>query len=139
MKILYIDTNIFLNVLFAEDKFADASMRLLNSIEEERYSAVTSLLTLMEIHRVLQKRRKRELEIKNAIRNILNLSLKVIVPESADMVVAYQLIKELRIDPADSIHVALAKEVADIFISRDKYLVSKIKSVITTKNPEELM
>lgn len=139
MRALYIDTNIFLNVLFAEEKFVDASLNLLNSIEEEKYSAATSLLTFMEIHRVLQKRRKREVEINNAIKKMLNLSLKVIIPEGVDMVEAYQLVKELKIDPADSIHVAVAKEVADVFISRDKYLVSKIKTVITTKIPEELV
>ncbi len=55
MKVLYIDTNIFLNLLLKEELFIEKSRKLINMINNKEFKGITSILTLMEIYRVLQK------------------------------------------------------------------------------------
>jgi len=138
MIVLYLDTNIFLNILLEEGVFVESSRDLLQAIEQKKYKASTSILTLMEIHRILQKQGKKEMEIDKAIQSISGLPIEISLPEGPDLLNAYEIIKRLKIDPADSIHLAMAMERNAVFVSRDNTLIKKIKNTIKTAIPEKL-
>lgn len=139
METLYLDSNILLNVLLEEEGLAESSYRLLQDIEEGKYAATTSLLTIMEIHRVLQKQGKTENKIAEAIRKIPGMGVEIIIPEREEMISAYDLIRTLRLDPADAIHLASATASATVFVTRDAELSRKIKKTIRVAQPEQLL
>ncbi|MBU4266649.1 MAG: type II toxin-antitoxin system VapC family toxin [Candidatus Altiarchaeales archaeon] len=138
MGTLYLDSNILLNVLLEEEDFVESSFELLQDIEAGKYSALTSLLTIMEIHRILQKHGKKEKEIAEVIQKIPGIGIEIIIPEREDMVSSYEFVRTLKIDPADSIHLSVAMESSTIFVTRDEELSKKISSVIKVVKPEEL-
>ena len=86
METLYLDSNILLNVLLEEEDFVESSFKLLQDIEKGRYSAVTSLLTIMEIHRIFQKHGKAENEIAEVIQKIPGIGIEIIIPEREDII-----------------------------------------------------
>ncbi len=139
MIVLYIDTNIFLNILLEEEGFCDTSEILINKILEDKYRGITSLLSFMEIHRIIQKQNKSEDEIKNAINMIRETDIEIIIPDSYDFINAYNYLQTLKIDPIDSIHIAIAIDNKAIFITRDEKLTAKIKRIIEVKTPEEVI
>ena len=140
MNTLYLDTNIFLNIILKENDFYESSSKLMQSIELNEYLAITSFLTIMEVHRVLQKQNKTLQEIENIIENIQQLKIKIIIPESTDIISAYELLKLYNLNPPDAIHIAIALENANYFITRDETLLKKerIKSVLEIQKPDKL-
>ena len=138
METLYLDSNILLNVLLEEEDFVESSFKLLQDIEKGRYSAVTSLLTIMEIHRIFQKHGKAENEIAEVIQKIPGIGIEIIIPEREDIISSYEFIRTLRIDPADSIHLSVAVASSTIFVTRDIELGKKIKKIIKVEEPEHL-
>ena len=138
METLYIDSNIFLNVVLEEESSADSSYQLLRDIEKGKYSSVTSILTVMEIHRILQKYGKEEHIIGDLIQTIPSIGIEIIVPGGEDLMAAYEYVRTSKIDPADAIHLSIAVSSSTVFITRDKELAGKIKKTIKTKTPEEL-
>ncbi len=139
METLYIDTNILLNVILEEELFVETSFRLLKDIEAGKYSAVTSLLTLMEIHRILQKEGKVEKDITDVVQKIPQIGISLVVPDRDDIIRSYEFIKNLWIDPMDSIHLSVAIEMSTIFITRDIELTKKIRSVLKVMTPDDLI
>ncbi len=138
MEKLYLDSNILLNVLLEEEEFVDSSFKLLQKIEAGEYSAVTSLLTIMEIHRILQKYGKKEGEISEVIQKIPSVGIEIILPERDDIISSYEFVRNHKIDPVDSIHLSIAMESSTVFVTRDVELTKKISSVIKVVNPEDL-
>lgn len=138
METLYLNSNILLNVLLEEEDSVESSFELLQDIEKGRYSAVTSLMTIMEIHRILQKHGKAENEIAEVIQKIPGIGIEIIIPEREDMISSYEFVRTLRIDPADSIHLSVAVASSTIFITRDIGLSKKIKEIIKVEEPEYL-
>lgn len=139
MKTLYIDTNIFLNVLFQEEGLFEASLKILNAIEQEKYAGIISLLTLMEIHRVLQKQGKKEDDIQEAISKIREIRYAIVVPAETEIIAAYEMIQQFKVDPMDAMHLAISAEAAaDVFVTRDEKLLRLKGTRFNTKKPEEL-
>ncbi len=138
MDTLYLDSNILLNVLLEEEDFVESSFKLLQNIEKNKYPAVTSLLTIMEIHRILQKHGKTENEITEVIQKIPSIGIEIIIPEREDMISSYESVRRHRIDPADSIHLSVAVASSTIFVTRDIELSKKIKKTIKIVKPEDL-
>lgn len=136
---LYLDTNIFLNLLFNEEISSYNSEKLLNQINDGIYTGLTSILTIMEIYRVLQKQGIQEKSIEVAIDKILKLNMEIIIPEGYIFIQAYSLIKNLQTDIDDSIHLAIVKENEAILITRDKKLFNKAIKIISVKTPEEIL
>ena len=137
MDTLYLDSNILLNVLLEEEGLAESTYKLLQDIEKGRYSAVTSIMTILEIHRVLQKYGKEEGVIENIIQGISSTCIAIIVPERDDLIAAYEYLRTCRIDPADAIHLSVATASSTIFVTRDKELGGKIANIIKTRRPED--
>jgi predicted nucleic acid-binding protein len=138
METLYLDSNIILNVLLDETGLAGASLSLLQKVESGEYCATLSILAVMEIHRVLQKQGKPEEEITDAIRKIPSMGIEIMIPEGGEMISAYEYVKLLRVDPADSIHLSCALASSSVFVTRDKELAKKIRKLIRIAEPEEL-
>jgi predicted nucleic acid-binding protein len=67
METLYIDSNIFLNVLLEEEGLAASSLDLLQKVESGKYSDSNVDPSFMEIHRILQKQGKTEEQITNTV------------------------------------------------------------------------
>ncbi|MFZ2456555.1 MAG: PIN domain-containing protein [Candidatus Altiarchaeia archaeon] len=108
IETLYLDSNILLNVLLEDAGLAGASLSLLQKVESGKYSATMSIFAVMEIHRILQKQGKTEEEITDAVRKIPSLGIEIMIPEGSEMISAYEYVKTLRVDPADSIHLSCA-------------------------------
>ena len=138
MKTIYLDTNIFLNVLLEEKEFVESSFQLLSDIEIGKFKTITSFITLMEIHRILQKNGKDEAIIEKVIKTISTSSIEIDLPDGIDMFNAYELLKKYKLDPIDALHVNTAVEQGAIFVSRDNVLIKKVKSIIKTAIPEEI-
>lgn len=139
MKKLYLDTNIFLNVLFQEDGFFETSYRLLQSIEAGKYEGMTSLLTFMEIHRVLQKQKKSEEHIKKALHRIRETPLNVVIPTEVEIISAYEMVQKFKLDPMDAMHVAIYAEAADGFVTRDEKVLKVIGAHFDAGTPEDFL
>ena len=139
MKVLYIDTNIFLNLLLKEELFIEKSRKLINMINNKEFKGLTSILTLMEIYRVLQKQNVKNKIIDEAIKRILEMEIEIIIPESYVFIQAYDLVKKYRIDIDDALHLAIAISNDAILVTWDEKFLKKSKRIIETKTPEEII
>jgi len=139
MKFLYIDTNIFLNLLLKEELFIEKSRKLINMINNKEFKGLTSILTLMEIYRVLQKQNVKNKIIDEAIKRILEMEIEIIIPESYVFIQAYDLVKKYRIDIDDALHLAIAISNDAILVTWDEKFLKKSKRIIETKTPEEII
>jgi len=139
MKVLYIDTNIFLNLLLKEELFIEKSRKLINMINDKKFKGITSILTLMEIYRVLQKQKVKNETIDEAVKKIVEMEVEIIIPESYVFIQAYDLVKKYRIDIDDALHLAIAISNDAILVTWDEKFLKKSKRIIETKTPEDII
>ena len=139
MKVLYIDTNIFLNLLLKEELFIEKSRKLINMINDKEFKGITSILTLMEIYRVLQKQKVKNETIDEAVKKIVEMEIEIIIPESYAFIQAYDLVKKYRIDIDDALHLAIAINNDAILVTWDEKFLKKSRRVIAVKRPDEII
>ncbi|MCL4435684.1 MAG: type II toxin-antitoxin system VapC family toxin [Thaumarchaeota archaeon] len=136
----YLDTNIFLNVIYNEHDFAQGSEHLLRSIQEGKLAGTTSSVTLTEIALDLAKMRNRD-KIDQALGLIERMPNLTICPlGSWTAKLAVKLVLDSSITIHDAYHSATAIEhKADIFVTRDSYLAKKLKNAVKVSEPEVLI
>ena len=136
----YIDTHIFLNVIFNEQLFVTSSTQLLRKIQEGKLVGITSSVTEAEIALDLVKTGNRE-KIDQALGLIESMMNLTICPlDSWTAKLAVKLILDSGITIHDAYHSATAIEhKAHIFVTRDKSLREKLKKVVKVSEPESLM
>lgn len=136
----YLDTNIFLNVLYDEQLFVTSSTQLLRNIQEGKLVGVTSSVTEAEIALDLAKTGNRE-KIDQALGLIEGMTNLTICPlDSWTAKLAVKLILDSGITIHDAYHSATAIEhKAHIFVTRDKSLKEKLKKVVRVSEPEALI
>lgn len=137
MKV-YIDTNIFLNVLLEENGFFEKSANFFEKINSEKLIGITSIFTVMEIARILQKHNAETNRIKEMIFDLRNSKIETIVPSEMTLLNSLDFVIELKIDPTDALHLAVAVNDADVFITRDIEFAKRITQKIEVKLPEEI-
>lgn len=139
-KRVFIDSNIFLNFLLKEEGLYEGSKRLLSRIEKGDMEGITTLLNIMEILAVLRKRsRIKDSEIIRDVETIGEIqNLEVVIPDEIHIIQAFEIQKRLKLLPIDAVLVSTAKDLSDIFVSRDTELRQKISDFMQAAAPEDL-
>ncbi len=136
----YLDTNIFLNVIYDEHGFAQGSEHLLRRIQEGKLVGTTSSVTLTEIALDLAKMGNRD-KVDQALGLIERMPNLTICPlGSWTAKLAVKLVLDSGITIHDAYHGATAIEhKAEVFVTRDKYLAKKLKKAVEVSDPEALI
>lgn len=136
---LYLDSNIFLNVIYREAPLNEASGKLLEKVELGELQALTSAVTILEVKLVMARLGDWSAAGRAAaiIKDLKNLRI-VPLNESTDDLAADHVVED-KITVHDAYHLATAvTEKAEIFVTRDEELGVKIRRYIKVMAPEEL-
>jgi len=122
---LFIDTNIFLDLLLKRDGYKDALM-VVNSVAEGRFDAVLLDITILNIDYVAKKQVK---DIRDFLR-LLTLYFTIVGAENRELQEALELKNS---DLEDNLQYTLAlKSGCDIIISNDNTFFSDELEVLTS-------
>lgn len=140
MVLYYIDTNIFLNVIYNEARFVEASARLLSSVQSGEADAITASITETEIGLDLAKTGNRD-KIDNALRLIEGMmNLRICPLDSWGAKFAVSLVLDHGVTVHDAYHGACAIEnKASVFVTRDRLLKKKLGKLMQVSEPEALI
>jgi predicted nucleic acid-binding protein len=136
---VYLDTNIFLNVVYKELPFQASSAALLRRIQANDLHAITSVVTLAEVMLVMDASGF-GVEAEKALLVIEDIRYLSIVPldkEVSREAARYVLKDKITIHDAYHLATALQSEV-QYFVTRDKSLSNKIKKYIGAATPEQV-
>lgn len=136
----YLDTNIFLNVVYNEQPFVESSLQLLRQIQEGRLVGLTSSVTEIEIALDLAKTGNRDKvdQTLGLIERMANLTICPLNSWTAKM--AAKLVLDSGMMIHDAYHSATAIEhKADVFVTRDKQLKKKLKTQVKVSEPDALI
>jgi predicted nucleic acid-binding protein len=133
---VFLDSDVLLNWLCREvdpnSQFElwKAPYEIIKGIEEDRIKGRTSLVNLMEIRFVLRRKKKwAEEEITDTFARIQGMSeLTVIVPQGKDMISAFNLQAQMKLDPFDALYLGMSEECAHI-VTRDRDFMDIANSV----------
>jgi predicted nucleic acid-binding protein len=134
----YVDTNVFLNVIYKETVLNERSSVFLKKIHAGKLHAMTSSVTLMEIILDMAESGFSEI-IEVAVASIEDLHNLEIVPLDRSMtkLAADHVIKE-KLTIHDAYHLATAtSKKARVFVTRDEQLSRKIARYMKATVPEE--
>ena len=138
-KRVFIDSNIFLNILLKEEKDFEPSFELLKSIEKGEYVGMTTLVNLMEILFILRKISKNNKKSIDTVENLFQIqNLNVMIPNEFNITEAYLLQRDFGLNPNDAIFVSVAKNNSDVFVTRDLELKKRSSKIIKCLKPEGL-
>jgi len=137
MTAYYIDTNIFLNVIYKEQEFFEMSKKFLQRIHSGESQALTSSITLLEITLDMAESGYTTLADK-AIASIEDMHSLDIIPLDKTMTKqAATLVLKDNLTIHDAYHLATALcQKAEAFITRDVELQRKINRHIKPASPE---
>lgn len=137
MQKIFLDSNIFLNLLL-KDEFFEGSKKLFEKIENNEIKAMTSLINLMEVLAVLRKKSsKSDKEIIKDVEQLGEMkNLFIIVPNEFHIADAFEIQKQIKTLPTDSILISIARDFSEAFITRDKELQRKAGLFIPSISPE---
>jgi predicted nucleic acid-binding protein len=139
VDICYLDTNIFLNVIYAEPAYSVSSSLLLHRIQDGHVTGVTSSVTETEIGLDLAATGNRD-KIDQAlmlVERMQNLQISPLGPLTARLAVRLALERGLTVH--DAYHAATAVESkASVFVSRDRHLRKKLKGLLDVLEPESM-
>lgn len=123
----YVDTNIFLNVIYKEPGFYRESLELLKKIHKGEYSALTSSITLLEVILDMTESGYGELADKAvaSIEDIRNLQIVALDKTMTKQATTFVLKDNLTIHDAYHLATALCHK-AETFVTRDEKLRKKI-------------
>lgn len=139
VRIYYLDTNIFLNVIYEETPFAKGSRLLLENIQSKRVEAITSSITETEVALDLASTGNRD-KTDDALRLIERMENLTICPVSSYVAkLAAKLVLDSRLSIHDAYHGATAVEnKADVFVTRDRSLGNRLRKTIDVSEPERV-
>ncbi len=140
MNTYYIDTNIFLNVIYNEPHYVDASIKLLDSIQRGEATSLTASITETEIGLDLARTGNRG-KIDEALRLIERMAnLRICPLDTWTARLAVSLVLDHGMTVHDAYHAASALEnKASIFVTRDRLLKKKLDKMISVSEPEALV
>jgi len=137
--VCYLDTNIFLNVIYAEPLYSKGSYSLLQRIQEGKLAGITSSVTETEIGLDMAKTGSTE-KIDEALRLLERMqNLEITSLSSLAARLALRLVLERRLTVHDAYHVATALEgKASVFVTRDRHLQRKLQGLLYASEPERI-
>jgi len=140
MTVYYLDTNIFLNVIYREEGLYEKSRDFLQRIDDREHEALTSSITLLEVALDMAKSGFAELTDKAlaSIEDIQNLDLISLDSVMTKQAAAFVLGDNLTIHDAYHLSTSLCRK-AEAFVTRDGELQKKIRRYIKVVTPEEVL
>ena len=128
IKILYIDSNIFIFASTNKGKLGQNCRKIIKLTNEHKISCATSFLVLDEVMWVLKKNIGRESAIK-IIKAILSMPIKWIDVDKSIMINTIEIFEKTKLDPRDSIHIASMKKMGLSTIISEDNDFDKIKGI----------
>ncbi len=137
---LVIDANVFLNVIFEERQFLDASKKLLRQIELKKFDAYVSPITLAEIIWIVYKESgyRKAKEVQSYLRELAELEIVKVIPLGDSLVYGMvNLVEKYNLSFVDALVVLTAVNLKGTLVTRD----NKLKRIreIKVKIPNELV
>ncbi len=136
--LLYIDTNVFLNVIYRERKMLEASKKLLGKVEKGDLQAITSCVTLMEIKLDMVRSGHKGAADKAValVEDIAGLTILSLDQTMVKVAAEHVLQDGLTVHDAYHLSTALCGN-ANTFVTRDEDLMKKISKHINATQPKE--
>jgi len=136
----YVDTNIFLNIIYKEPKVYEKSRKFLEEVHAGSITALTSSVTLLELKLDLAEGGYPEIAEKatSLIEDVKNLEITPLDKTMTKLAADHVLKDKLTIHDAYHLATALCRR-AETFITRDEELAEKIVKYIAVKIPEEIL
>lgn len=140
MTSYYVDTNIFLNVIYKEPEFRGKSREFLQRIDNGEFHALTSSVTLLEIMLDMTESGYLELTSKAiaSIEDMHHLEIASLDKAMTKQAAVFVIRDGLTIHDAYHIATALCMK-TEAFVTRDQKLKRKIGRYIKTLTPEEIL
>ena len=138
MKIV-LDANVFLNVIFEEKQFLEASRKMLKQIEMKKHDAYISSITLAEIVWIVHKESgyKKAKEVQSYLRELSELQIiKVLTLENSIVYGMLNLVEKYNLTFVDALIVSTAIKTKSNLVTRDDEIKKKIKE-IKVKIPDD--
>lgn len=137
---LYLDTNIFLNVIYKESRFGTKSAELLRRVQTREKQAITSAVTLLELLLDMAESGFGD-QTEVAIAALEDLIALTIVPlDKAMSKTAAEHVLQDNLTIHDAYHLATAlHSQASHFVTRDRNLSRKIAKYVKVVTPEEVI
>lgn len=137
---LVIDANVFLNVIFEERQFLEASKKLLRQIELKKFDAYISPITLAEIIWIVYKESgyRKAKEVQSYLRELAELEIVKVIPLEDNLVYGMvNLVEKYNLSFVDALVVSTAVNLKSTLVTRD----NKLKRIreIKVKIPNELV
>lgn len=137
---LVIDANVFLNVIFEERQFLEASKKLLRQIELKKFDAYISPITLAEIIWIVYKESgyRKAKEVQSYLRELAELEIVKVIPLEDNLVYGMvNLVEKYNLSFVDALVVLTAVNLKSTLVTRD----NKLKRIreIKVKIPNELV
>jgi predicted nucleic acid-binding protein len=140
-SLLYLDTNIFLNVIYKEVLFEQSSNKLLQTLQKgNRFTAVTSSVTLFEMILDMGSAGFAEAadKVTLAMEDIPFLNI-VSLNKMMSTLAARYLLEEKSLKSHDAYHLAAATvSGADLFVTRDKSLSKIASKFLEVTTPDKI-
>jgi len=140
MTVYYLDTNIFLNVIYREEGFYEKSRDFLQRIDNQEWQALTSSITLLEV--VLDMAESGYVELTDkalaSIEDVRNLDIVSLDGPMTKQAATFVLKDNLTIHDAYHLSTALCRKVEG-FVTRDGELRKKIRRYVKAITPEEVL
>ncbi len=133
----YVDTNVFLNIIYKEGSLGEGSSAFLKKIQSGRLQAITSSVTLLEL--ILDMIDSGFSEVTEvAVASIEDLHNLEIVPLDHTMTrLAADHVTKERLTVHDAYHLATATlRKANVFVTRDEELSRKAGRYMKARVPE---
>jgi len=139
MTSLYVDTNIFLNVIYKENELYEKSKEFLKEVQKGKHQAFTSSVTLLEIILDMDQSGYSELTDKAIafIEDMRNLEITPLDKTMVKQASSHVLKNNLTIHDAYHLATALCQR-AEAFVTRDEELQEKIAKYIEVIKSEEV-
>lgn len=139
VTVYYVDTNIFLNIIYREQGFYEKSVDFLQKVHSGKHQALTSSITLLEVTLDMAESGYIGLTDKAVasiedVRNLDIVSLDKIMTKQA---ATFVLKDNLTIHDAYHLATALCQK-AGAFVTRDEELQRKISRYVKTVTPGEI-
>ena len=146
MKTIIFDTDVLINWLMQEvesitrRKLWEAPLQIIERVEAEEIRGCVSLLCLLEIRFLLNRKFKRHTTNINKDISLISGLFDVLIPDKIELLRANKLQEEYLLDPFDAIFLATALSLPSaILVSRDKKLIAIASRLTDAMTPEDTL
>lgn len=135
--IVLIDTNIFLNVVREEKRFAEASEEFLRKVQSNEIAGLASCVALMETKWALFE--KKEYAKADKAVSLIEEIVEIVPVDKEVAKEAIDLKIKRKLELLDSIHAITAMMHSAVLVTRDEDLRRKVDDVVCVKKPEDVL